>query len=157
MPPCVSVVVPLHLSPVGNRREHPFTRARRTRREIAAVLEALARHPPPQLPAVFVLVRVGWNRLDVDGLVACAKGPIDALAQWAGVDDRDPRLLWRLAQSVTRERRFVRDGRGRGRWETACEVRLTVRAWRPEDGDDPLRVLAVAPPGIGTGHVEGAR
>jgi hypothetical protein len=85
-------------------------------------------------------VRVGWNRLDVDGLVASVKGPIDALARWLGVDDRDPRLRWHLAQSVTRERRFAQ-----GRWGAASALRIVVRPWRPDDGDDPLRVLATAP------------
>jgi hypothetical protein len=144
-PGVVAVKVPLHLSPVGNRREHPLSRARRTRREVAAVLGALARHTPPPLPAVVLLVRVGWNRLDVDGLVASVKGPIDALAQWFKVDDRDPGLRWQLAQATTRERRYVRDGRGYGRWETACMVRIGVRPWQPSDGSDPLRVLASAP------------
>jgi hypothetical protein len=147
VPPRVVVaVVPLHLAPVGNRREDPFARARRTRREHSAVLAALAGQSPPPLPAVFVLVRVGWNRLDVDGLVACVKGPIDALAKWTGVDDRDRRLFWRLAQETTRVRRVGRDGMGYARIETACELRLTIRPWRPEDGDDPLRVLAAPPP-----------
>lgn len=109
------------------------------------MLDALEGRTPPALPAVLLLVRVGWNRLDVDGLVACVKGPIDALARWCGVDDRDRRLFWRLAQSVTRERRFARDGMGRGRWETACELRILVRPWQQSDADDPLRVLAAVP------------
>jgi hypothetical protein len=138
--PLVDVALPLHLAPVGNRREHPYARARRTRREIAAVLGALGGHSPPPLPAVVLLVRIGWNRLDVDGLVASVKGPIDALARWCALDDRDPRLRWHLAQSITRERRFVR-----GRWQTACALRIVIRSWQPSDSDDPLRVLAVAP------------
>jgi hypothetical protein len=140
-PAVVAVVLPLHLAPVGNRREHPMARARRTRREIAAVLGALTGHTPPALPAVFELTRTGWNSLDPDGLVAALKAPIDALASWVEVDDRDRRLFWRLAQSVTRERR-----RTRGRWGAASCLRIVVRPWQSTDGDDPLRVLAVAPP-----------
>jgi hypothetical protein len=125
---------------VGNRREHPFARARRTRREIGAVLKGVAGHTPPSPPVVFELTRTGWNRLDPDGLVAALKAPIDALAKWIGADDRDRRLFWRLAQSVTREVRCCR-----GRREAAASLRIVVRPWRPTDGDDPLRVLAVAP------------
>lgn len=143
-PPPVDVVLPLHLASVGNRREHEYARARRTRREIAAVLGALARHAPPPLPLVVTLVRVGWNRLDVDGLVSSAKAPIDAVAEWIGVNDRDRRLFWRLAQSITREKRTVRTRRGL-RSEAASSLRILVRPWHPSDGDDPLRVLAVAP------------
>lgn len=141
-PGVVAVALPLHLAPVGNRREHPFARARRTRREIAAVLAPLKGRTPPPLPVVVELTRTGWNALDPDGLVAAMKAPIDALAGWLGVDDRDRRLFWRLAQTVTRERRLERDGRGRGRWVADASVRITVRPWQEADGDDPLRVLA---------------
>lgn len=141
--PPVRVTVPLHLAPVGNRREYPYARARRTRREIAVVLAALGLFKPPPLPATILLVRVGWNRLDADGLVgACKSAGLDAVSRWMGVDDRSPLLHWHLAQTVTRERRFVRDGQGYGRWETACMLRVEVRSWRPEDSDDELRVLA---------------
>src|ERR1019366_6401380 len=94
-PAVVAVVLPLHLAPVGNRREHPFARARRTRREIAAVLGGLAGHTPPPLPAVFELTRTGWNSLDPDGLVAALKAPIDALTKRSGAVCRDRRrFLW---------------------------------------------------------------
>ncbi len=138
----VAVEVPLSLGALGNRREHHLARARRTRREHESILAALTAYSPPPLPVVVLLVRVGWNRLDVDGLVASVKGPIDALARWLGVDDRDPRLHWHLMQSITRERRI---SRRTGRREAAAELRIVVRPWRPHDGDDPLRVLAVAP------------
>jgi hypothetical protein len=143
--PRVDVVLPLHLAPVGNRREHWRSRARRTSREIAAVLGALEGHPPPALPVVIELTRTGWNRLDpADGLCGAVKAPIDALAAWLGVDDRDRRLYWRLAQSVTRETRLVHIGRGLRR-EATASLRIVVRPWQPSDGDDPLRVLAEAP------------
>jgi hypothetical protein len=136
----VAVVVALRLTSGGNRREHHLARARRTRREIAAVLVALAGRKPPPLPLVVVLIRVGWNPLDVDGLVSSVKAPVDAVARWLGVDDRDGRVRWHLAQQVTRERRLLR-----GQLVAACALHIVVRPWRPGDGDDPLRVLAVAP------------
>jgi hypothetical protein len=76
----------------------------------------------------------------VDGLVASVKGPIDALALWLGVDDRDPRLHWHLGQRITRERRLVR-----GRSVAAASLRIVVHPWTPDDGSDPLRVLAAPP------------
>jgi hypothetical protein len=149
-PGVVEVTIPLHLAPIGNRREHWRSRVRRVKREIAMVLKALDPHTPPGFPIVVEIERTGWNPLDPDGLVGAAKsGCIDGVAKWLRVDDRDRRIFWRLSQKTTRERRFVEDGRGRGRWETACMVRLTIRAWQPEDGDDPLRVLASPPPCLG--------
>jgi hypothetical protein len=142
--PSVDAVLPLHLAPVGNRREDYFARARRTRREIAAVLRALDGFTPPPLPVTMLLVRTGWNKLDPDGLVSAVKAPVDALARWLGVDDRDPRLHLHLAQAVTREKRLVSRG-GLLRSEAAAAVRIVVRRWHSDDGDDPLRVLAVPP------------
>jgi hypothetical protein len=66
-----------------------------------------------------------------------------ALAR-GGVDDRDRRLFWRLSQIVTRETRMVRRGRSLRRESAAC-LRIVVRPWSPDDGTDPLRVLAGAP------------
>lgn len=134
----IDVTVPLHLAPVGNRREHPMARARRTRREISVVLKALAGHQHPPLPIIVTFVRTGWNALDPDGLVAAMKAPIDALAEWFNVNDRDGRLLWRLSQLVTRETRFIR-----GHREAAASLRIIIRSWDESDGKDPLRVLAV--------------
>jgi len=140
------VTIPLHVAPVGNRREHPLSRARRTRREVGAVLGALVRHSPPPPPLVIGFVRVGWNALDPDGLVAAMKAPIDALAHWLGVNDRDRRLFWRLSQAVTRETRPKRLRSGATfASEAAASLRIIVRAWMPEDSADPLRVLAAPP------------
>jgi hypothetical protein len=140
----VTVEVPIALRALGNRREHHLARARRTRREIAAVLGALGGRTPPPLPVVVLLVRVGWNALDVDGLVASVKGPIDAIARWLGVDDRDQRLHWHLAQQFTRKRRIERSSRtGADARVAAALLHIVVRPWQPSDGDDSLRVRAV--------------
>lgn len=136
----VAVEVPLAVRSLGNRREHWRARARRVERTHKLVRAALAGHAPPSPPVVVELERVGWNRLDVDGLVAGSKDVVDAVARWLGVDDRSPLVRWRLSQRTTRARRFAQ-----GRWETASALRVVVRAWRPSDGDDPLRVLAAAP------------
>jgi hypothetical protein len=141
----VSVEVPLALRSLGNRREHWRSRARRVATTHDLIRAALAGHPRPALPVTVTIGRVGWNRLDVDGLSASAKDVIDGIARWLHVDDRSSLLRWRLWQQTTRARRFVRDGRGRGRWETAYSVRLTIRSWTPDDGTDPLRVLAEPP------------
>ncbi len=141
--PGVSVAIPLRTSSIGNKREHPLSRARRVRRETEAVLSSLAGHAPPPLPVTVEAHRVGWNRLDpLDGLPSAMKAPLDALARWLRCDNRDPRLHLRLSQSTTRAVRMVRDGRGRLNREAASSLRITVRPWRPADGDDALRVVA---------------
>jgi hypothetical protein len=144
--PTVVVTIPLRTTSIGNKREHFRTRARRVRRELGAVLSALAGHTPPPLPVTIEIHRTGWNRLDpLDGLPSAMKAPLDALARWLGCDDRDPRLRLRLSQAITRAVRTVRDGRGTLRREAASSLRLAVREWHPSDGDDALRVLASPP------------
>ncbi len=133
----ILIALPLHLAPTGNRREHPLARARRTRREIAAVLAELAACSPPSLPVLVEMNRVGWNALDPDGLVAACKAPIDAVARWLKVDDRDRRLRWRLSQSITREVRVSRTGDR----EAMSSLWIKVRRWSEADGDDWLRVV----------------
>ena len=146
--PAVVVTLPLRTSSIGNKREHAFTRARRVRGEIGAVLAALAGDEPPPLPVTIELHRIGWNRLDpLDGLPSAMKAPLDALAHWLRCDDRDPRLYLRLSQGTTREVRHVRDGRGRVRREAASSLRISVRPWCPADGVDPLVVRRSPPRG----------
>lgn len=55
---------------------------------------------PPELPLVVTVTRVAPSRgLDPhDGLGASLKGVIDGIADALGVDDRDPRVIWRLEQ-----------------------------------------------------------
>jgi hypothetical protein len=141
----VSVVVRAHFRPLGNRREHWRVRARRVERERLVVGVALATFAPPALPITVELHRVGWCAADPDGLVGCMKVPIDAIAQWLGVDDRDRRAHWRLSQSVDRTiPRVARLVRGKTTYVRSAELRITVRPWTPEDGEAAL-VVAPAP------------
>jgi len=145
-PKAVSVTVQANFAAIGNRREHWRARARRVHRELGAVTTALAGREPPSLPVTIELHRVGWNYTDADGLVGALKSPIDAVAEWLGVDDRDRRLHWRLSQSTTRAIRLVNRGHWRNVRETAGELRIVVRPWTPEDGEDALRVAPAPPP-----------
>ncbi len=139
----ITVTVPIALPAITNRREHHFTRARRVRREIAAVLEALRGKTPPTLPVTVAIRRSGWMLQDNDNLVSACKSVRDAIANWLGVDDRDNGLHWRLDQEITRERRCERR---RGTLKMVevvdAKVTITVRPWTPRDGRCALRVSA---------------
>ena len=140
-PPLADVTLAMHLAPVANRREHPFARARRTRREVAAVLSALPPLPSFSPPLVIEFTRLGWNLLDPDGLVGAHKSAIDAVAKWLKTDDRDPGIFWHFRQAITREKRMVSDARGGAHRVAAASLRIVVRAWHPADTLDRLRVL----------------
>lgn len=130
-PALIAAVVPIATrSP--NKREHWGARARRVRTERAAVFGALrGLDAPLALPLVVTLTRIGARRLDGDNLQGALKGVRDGVAGFLGVDDADPRITWRYAQEMTRERRRepVRASSGavcRFRLVTAVAVRIEV-------------------------------
>jgi hypothetical protein len=82
-----------------NVRAHYWARAKRTKRERAEVRRALEGRAAPPLPAAISLCRVGPRRLDDDNLAGALKGVRDQVSAWLGVDDADPRVVWRYEQA----------------------------------------------------------
>lgn len=98
----------------ANTREHWAKRAKRTKehRGIARVVaEALLKKP--QLPCTVRLTRVAPRRLDDDNLRPALKAVRDGIADWLGVNDRDPRVTWAYEQ----------DSDGAGGYHVRVEVR----------------------------------
>ncbi len=60
----------------------------------AAVGEALDGITPPSVPCVVRFVRIAPKQLDDDNLRRACKTPRDRVAQWLGIDDRDPRVFF---------------------------------------------------------------
>jgi len=60
----------------------------------------------PQLPAAVRLTRVAPRPLDDDNLQRALKAVRDGVADWLGVDDRDPRVRWFYAQAVDGRPRY---------------------------------------------------
>jgi hypothetical protein len=92
-----------------NRREHHHARAKRVAHERAATLAALRAffRAPPALPALgsgrkllWVLTRLSPGTMDSDGAVAAMKGVRDAVAEFCGVDDADPRVAFHCGQDA---------------------------------------------------------
>ncbi len=85
-----------------NAREHPMARHRRVKTEKDAVGWSLRAHlKRPGLPAVVTMTRVYGARgkpYDDDNLAGGFKAARDAIAQWLGVDDADPRVTWECRQ-----------------------------------------------------------
>ena len=94
--------VPVQTRSETNMREHWSDRYRRSRAQKRTVGGVLAvegvLHTPPPPPVVVTLTRMGGRRLDDDNLRGALKYVRDALAEWLGVDDRDPRVAWRYDQ-----------------------------------------------------------
>lgn len=84
-----------------NAHEHYRVRAKRAKEHHAVVggtLRVMA-GAPPRLPCRVVITRVAPRALDQgDNAQSSAKHARDAVAKWLGVDDRDPRVEWVVAQ-----------------------------------------------------------
>lgn len=67
--------------------------------EKQAVRLVLGANGRPALPCTVVLTRVApSNGLDGDNLAGALKGCRDAVADWLGIDDRDPLVRWEYQQ-----------------------------------------------------------
>ncbi len=93
------VEMPIHTVSLLNKREPWQVTARRKRLQREMVRRQLANLKPPALPVAVNLTRISAGRLDThDNLPSAFKHVVDALAQWLGVDDSDPRVTWSYDQ-----------------------------------------------------------
>lgn len=84
----------------ANAHEHYRERSNRAalqRAAVGATLRVMA-GAPPVAPCRVVITRIAARALDTDNLTGSAKHVRDAVAAWLGVDDRDPRVEWLVAQ-----------------------------------------------------------
>lgn len=98
-----TVTVPIRIESLNKTySEHWRVRSNRNtshRWEIHAALKA-AKAPHGMLPCTVTLTRIAPRAIDQhDNLRAGFKSAVDAIAWWLGVDDADPRVVWRYAQS----------------------------------------------------------
>jgi hypothetical protein len=144
VPPVDVVVWGLRL--VGlNARDDWRKRQRRVGRHWRAIVDALDGSARVPLPATISLTIASWNQSDPDGAVGKCKDPIDAISWWLHTSDAAPGLHWRIAQRIMR-RRSVHPRCGRLRaYASETALRIRIEPWRPEHGDDPLRVVRVPP------------
>jgi hypothetical protein len=96
----MTIVVPLRVESVSNKREHWAARAKRTRLERNAVALVWRIHGPRvSLPCAVTLTRVAPRALDGDNLQAAFKAVRDQLAHELGLpNDADPRVAWGYGQ-----------------------------------------------------------
>lgn len=97
----ISVDLPIRAVSCSNLREHWAKRAKRTaqHRGLASlVLTAKDRAGWGYLPCTVRLVRIAPRQLDDDNLRPALKATRDGVADWLGIDDRDPRVRWEYGQ-----------------------------------------------------------
>ncbi len=112
--PLVAIVAPLRTVSESNARGHWSKRAKRAKEQrglVALLLRAKGTSPRPltaysldtegrRVPSrVVTLTRIAPRELDDDNLRGAMKACRDGVADWLGVDDRDPRVEWRYEQT----------------------------------------------------------
>jgi hypothetical protein len=95
----LTVRVPQLLPSSLNSREHWRPKAARVKRERGMVRLVLGSREPPPLPVRVTLTRCSVGMLDDDNAVGAMKAVRDEVAAWLGIDDRDPRVTWRVEQA----------------------------------------------------------
>jgi hypothetical protein len=90
-----AVTIPVRLVSESNAHEHWRSRQKRAKSQRATVA-AVARSvlARPALPCVIRITRIAPKALDRNNLDGSAKHVVDGLADWLGIDDRDPRVAY---------------------------------------------------------------
>uniref|UniRef100_C5CJN6 Uncharacterized protein n=1 Tax=Variovorax paradoxus (strain S110) TaxID=543728 RepID=C5CJN6_VARPS len=95
----MKVSIPVRTVSTANAREHWRRVAERARhqRSTARMVFRIAK-AEPVLPCTVLLTRVAPRALDDDNLRGALKSVRDGVADWLGIDDRDPRVKWDYGQ-----------------------------------------------------------
>jgi hypothetical protein len=106
----VEVDIPIRTQSEANLREHWAIKARRVRehRLMAFVVIKAALNGKKPLPCVVTLTRMSPRLLDDDNLRGALKATRDGIADWLGVDDRDPLIKWEYDQQQASKYHAVR-------------------------------------------------
>lgn len=101
----------LKLVSLTNQREHWRTRARRAKsqRHIGELTVKAALRSSGEVlrfPVTVTITRIAPRVLDDDNLAGAAKSVRDGVADALGVDDRDPRVRWAVAQRKGKPREY---------------------------------------------------
>lgn len=99
----LEVRVPIKTVSALNVREHWRVRSKRVKAERTAVAWAMSCTDAPRLPVTVLLTREGKRVLDSDNLQGSMKASRDAVADWLGCNDADPRIEWKYAQAIAKD------------------------------------------------------
>ena len=112
-PSPIELMMPIRADVSANSRLHYMERARKVKAQREAVAWLLSRKRPPPEPIVVHLTRFSPAQAlpDDDNVVTSMKGVRDAIAAWAGIDDRDRSRI-----------RFVYEDPVRGPWAVKAVI-----------------------------------
>jgi len=94
----VILTIPYNLPSAANLREVWQVKARRVRQQRDLVRMFIGGKPRPTLPVVVTLTRIAPRALDDDNLSGAFKAIRDEIADWLGVKDNHPGIVWAYTQ-----------------------------------------------------------
>lgn len=97
----ITITIPFRTVSESNMREHHMAKARRVkwqRNVVGLAVRPRVKGMAHPLPCSVLMTRVAPRPLDDDNLRGALKATRDQIAAELGVDDRDPRVVWRYAQ-----------------------------------------------------------
>lgn len=95
----MKITIPMRTKSEANQREHWRAKAARVAKQRALVeLAFRAAYTRQPFPLLITMMRVAPCALDDDNLAGSMKATRDSVASVLGIDDRDPRVSWRVAQ-----------------------------------------------------------
>ena len=83
-----------------NKREHWAAKAKRAKRQRAAVANVLQCYQRRQTPCTVRLSRIAPRKLDDDNYVIALKAVRDEVATWLGVDDGSALVSWEYGEQT---------------------------------------------------------
>ncbi len=98
------VTIPIKVESEANQHTHWRERQRRAKSQRATVRIFLLNEinqssaKRPALPVVVTMTRIAPRMLDSDNAVGAFKAIRDSIADFLGINDRDPRIDWRVLQ-----------------------------------------------------------
>lgn len=99
----IEVRIPIRTVSGLNVREHWSVRSRRAKVERSAVGWAMRCTVRLPVPCIVTITREGKGQLDGDNLQGAGKHVRDAVADWLGVNDNDPRVTWQYEQTKAKQ------------------------------------------------------
>jgi hypothetical protein len=101
----IDVRLPLRIVSEANMREHwrKVSQRKKDQRVTARlVLQQYARPNSETAVVSVMLTRIAPRKLDDDNLQSGFKATRDGVADWLGIDDGSPRIMWQYRQSKGR-------------------------------------------------------
>lgn len=106
----IVVELPTHIVSEANGREHwrkVAARKKLHRQTARLILQQYARPMREDVSVSVMLTRIAPRSLDGDNLQSGFKATRDGVADWLGIDDGSPRIMWQYGQEKGKPKQYA--------------------------------------------------